>query len=316
MKKKKILSTLLLLITAAIWGGSFVAQSSGGNAVGPFSFSCLRFSIAALTMLPVIFILDKKNNKANVPKTNEEKNALIKAGVICGIFLTGTSVFQQLGMFMGTSSGKAGFLTACYIAFVPVISLFFKKKARLNVWISVVITLFGLYLLCVNESFSVMLSDILVLVCAFMCASRIMAVDRYVNRFDTTRLAFIQFATTSVLSGILMFFFDMKASFSGFVEWCDALSSPGVWLSLLYAGALAGAVAFTLQIVGQRNLNPTVASLLMSLESAFSVLAGWLILGDKLSTKELFGCAVIFVALLISQIPEKKEAKIPNSNTL
>ena len=159
-----------------------------------------------------------------------------------------------------------------------------------------------------------MISDMLVLVCAFICASRIMAVDRYVNRFDTTRLACIQFATASVLSGILMFLFDMKASVSGFFEWCDALSSPSVWFSLLYAGALAGAVAFTLQIVGQKNLNPTVASLLMSLESAFSVLAGWLILGDKLSTKEFIGCAVIFVALIISQIPEKK-AKIPNIST-
>lgn len=308
MNKKKVIGTVLLLFTAIIWGGSFVAQSSGGNAIGPFSFSCLRFLIATTAMLPVIKLLDKKSSNAIVPRSKDEKKLLFKAGITCGVFLTGTSVFQQLGMYMGTSSGKAGFLTACYIVFVPIISLFFRKKAQLNVWLSVVITLVGLYMLCVNEGFSVMPSDLLVLVCAFMCASRIMAVDRYVGRVDTARLACVQFATASALSGILMFFFDMKASVSGIIEWSNSLNSTGVWVSLLYAGALAGAVAFTLQIVGQRDLNPTVASLLMSLESAFSVLAGWLILGDKLSTRELIGCAVIFVALVISQLPEKKKA--------
>lgn len=311
MNKKKLIGTFLLLLTAIIWGGSFVAQSSGGDAIGPYSFTCLRFSIATLAMLPVIVVLDKKSSNAIIPKTKEDKKLIFRAGITCGVFLTGTSVFQQLGMYYGTSSGKAGFLTACYIVFVPVISLFFKKKAELNVWLSVVITLGGLYLLCVNEGFSVQASDLLVLVCAFMCASRIMAVDRFVGRVDTARFACIQFATASVLAGILMFFFDMKASISGIIEWSNALASTGVWISLLYAGALAGAVAFTLQIVGQRDLNPTIASLIMSLESAFSVLAGWLILGDKLSAKELIGCAVIFVALVISQLPSKnKEALV------
>lgn len=308
MNKKKLIGTVLLLITAIIWGGSFVAQSTGGDAIGPFSFSCLRFSIATIAMLPVIAILDRKSSNAIIPKSKEDKKLLFRAGITCGVFLTGTSVFQQLGMFMGTSSGKAGFLTACYILFVPIISLFFKKRARLNVWLSVLITLIGLYLLCVNEKFGVMPSDMLVLVCAFMCASRIIAVDRFVGRVDTARFACVQFATASVLSGILMFFFDMKASIGGIVEWSNSLASTGVWVSLLYAGALAGAAAFTLQIVGQRDLNPTVASIIMSLESAFSVLAGWLLLGDKLSARELIGCAVIFVALVISQLPEKKKA--------
>lgn len=306
MNRKKLVGTLLLLLTAVIWGGSFVAQSSGGNAIGPFSFSCLRFTIATIAMLPVIALLDKKNNGAIIPKSSADIKLLFRAGISCGVFLTGTSVFQQLGMFMGTSSGKAGFLTACYIAFVPVISLFFKKMPRLNVWLSVGITLCGLYLLCVKENFGVQLSDLLVLICAFMCASRIMAVDRFVNRVDTARLACVQFATAAILSGILMFFFDMHASADGIIEWCKSLASTGVWVSLLYAGVLAGAVAFTLQIVGQRDLSPTVASLLMSLESAFSVIAGWLILGDKLSAKELLGCAVIFAALVISQLPNRK----------
>ena len=309
MNRKKLVGALLMLFTAIIWGGSFVAQSSGGNAIGPFSFSCLRFTIATVAMLPVIALLDKKNNSAMIPKSSADKKLLFRAGITCGVFLTGTSVLQQLGMFMGTSSGKAGFLTACYIAFVPVISLFFKKTPQLNVWLSVVITLCGLYLLCVNEGFSVHLSDLLVLICAFMCASRIMAVDRFVNRVDTARLACVQFATAAVLSGILMFFFDMHASAEGITEWGKSLASTGLWVSLLYAGVLAGAVAFTLQIVGQRDLNPTVASLLMSLESAFSVLAGWLILGDRLSAKELLGCAVIFAALVISQLPNRKKLK-------
>ena len=126
MSKKKILGTVLLLITAIIWGGSFVAQSSGGDAIGPFSFSCLRFTIATVSMLPVIALLDKKSGSAIIPKNSADKKLLIKAGVTCGVFLTGTSVFQQLGMYMGTSSGKAGFLTACYIVFVPIIGLFFN----------------------------------------------------------------------------------------------------------------------------------------------------------------------------------------------
>ena len=309
MSKKKILGTVLLLITAIIWGGSFVAQSSGGDAIGPFSFSCLRFTIATVSMLPVIPLLDKKSGSAIIPKNSADKKLLIKAGVTCGVFLTGTSVFQQLGMYMGTSSGKAGFLTACYIVFVPIIGLFLKKKSAVNVWLAVGITLCGLYMLCVNEGFSVRGSDLLVLVCAFMCASRIMAVDKFVGRVDTARLACVQFATAAILSGILMFFFDMKASVAGIAQWYQSLASTGVWVSLLYAGVLAGATAFTLQIVGQRDLNPTVASLLMSLESAFSVLAGWLILGDKLSAKELTGCAVIFVAMVISQLPEKSKSR-------
>lgn len=300
--KKRIIGTFLLVLTGVIWGGSFVAQSQGGDAIGPFSFCCIRFIIAALAMLPVIKILDK-TTKTIVPKTSDDKKLLLKAGVTCGVFLAGTSIFQQLGMFFGTSSGKAGFLTACYIIFVPIIGLFIKKKCDFNVWLAIIIALVGLYLLCIKDGFSIQTSDCLVLVCSFMCASRIMATDKYVNKVDVARLSCMQFITASIISGVLMFFFEMHHSISGIVEWSKAFNGTGVWIALIYAGAFAGAVAFTLQIAGQKDVNPTIASLLMSLESVFSVLFGWMILGDKLSAKELIGCAIIFVALVIAQIP-------------
>lgn len=304
--KKRIIDSFLLVLTAVIWGGSFVAQSQGGDAIGPFSFCCLRFAIASLAMVPVILLLDKRNGGINAPKTKADKKLLVKAGISCGVFLTGTSAFQQIGMYFGTPSGKAGFLTACYIIFVPIIGLFLKKKCELNVWLAIIIALIGLYMLCIKDGFSIQMSDCLVLVCSFMCASRILATDKYVNRVDTARLACLQFTTASIISGVLMFFIEMKHSISGIVEWSRAFSSTGVWVALVYAGAFAGAVAFTLQIVGQKHVKPTIASLLMSLESVFSVLFGWLILGDKLNAKELIGCGIIFVALVLAQIPFKE----------
>lgn len=303
--KKKIIDSFLLLLTAIIWGGSFVAQSQGGDAIGPFSFCFCRFLIASLAMLIVIKILDKTSDKAIIPKTKEDKKLVLRAGVTCGVFLAGTSIFQQLGMFFGTSSGKAGFLTACYIMFVPIIGLFFKKKNDFNVWLAIIIALIGLYLLCIKDGFSVQVSDCLVLVCSFMCASRIISVDAFNRRVDTARLSCLQFATATVISGILMFFFEMHASISGIIEWSKGFYNVGVWVAILYAGAFAGALAFTLQIVGQKHVKPTIASLLMSLESVFSVLFGWLLLGDKLNTKELVGCGVIFIALVIAQVPFK-----------
>lgn len=302
MTKKKIISSFILIFIAVLWGGSFVAQSKGGDITGPFTFGFLRFLIAGIAILPVIKISDISDKSENVNK--QDKRVLLKGGIICGFFLAGTAVFQQLGLFLGTPSGKAGFLTSCYIIFVPLIGLLiFKIKCEFNVWIAVGAAIIGLYLLCIKNGFSMQTSDLLVIVCSIMNASRIHAVDRFMNRVSTVKLACVQFFTASIILAVLTLIFEIDHSYGGVVKWWATVNQQAVWGALLYAGVLAGAVAFTLQIVAQKDVNPTVSALLMSLESVFSVLAGWLILGDRLSARELIGCAVIFVALVIAQIP-------------
>lgn len=298
-KTKSIISSIIMVVIAMIWGGSFVAQSEGGEIAGPFGFGFIRFMIAGFAVLPVIFVRNKKENR--VKPTKKEKSDLVKAGVICGVFLTGTSAFQQLGMFYGTVPGKAGFLTSCYIVFVPILSLvLFRKKSEWNVWLAVVIALAGLYLLCLKDGFSAQLSDGIVLMCSVMIASRILTVDRYKDKVDIIKMACIQFFTASIILGVLACIFEIPKL--GLVTWWNTINCKAVWVALFYAGLLAGAIAFTLQNVVQQYIKPTIASLLMSLESVFSVLAGWLILGDMLGARELVGCAVIFVALVIAEL--------------
>lgn len=303
MKKKNIISSLVLVFIAMLWGGSFVAQSSGGSIIGPFSFGFIRFFIAGVAILPVAKLIDDKSAKKS---PSQDKKALIKGGLLCGVFLASTSLFQQLGMFMGTPSGKAGFLTACYIVVVPIIGLFFKKKCDFNVWIAVALTLIGLYMLCIKNGFNMQISDLVVILCSIGIASRIQIIDRINDRVTPARLACIQFFTASLILGVITAIFEIEHSPSGLAQWWQTVNQWAVWSSLLYTGVLAGTVAFTLQIVAQKNVNPTIASLLMSLESVFSVLAGWMILGDKLSAKELLGCGVIFIALVIAQLPIKQ----------
>lgn len=306
-KTKSVLASLIMVAIAMIWGGSFVAQSKGGEIAGPFGFGFVRFMIAGLAVLPVIFVKDKKENKPKMAK--DDKTNLLKGGVICGVFLAGTSAFQQLGMFYGTVPGKAGFLTSCYIVFVPIISLvLFKKKSDWNVWLAVVISLVGLYLLCLKEGFSAQLSDGIVLMCSVMIASRILAVDRYKDKVDIIKLACVQFFSASIILGVLACIFEIPKL--GLVGWWNTINCKEVWTSLMYAGLLAGAMAFTLQNLVQKYIKPTIASLLMSLESVFSVLAGWIVLGDMLGARELVGCAVIFVALVIAELKFNKKEKV------
>lgn len=297
---KKIIPTLVLLLAAVIWGGSFVAQSKGGSLIGPLSFGFIRFFVATLAMLPTIPLIDRINGKTSGKSYN--KKDLFKGGVLCGICLSVTAIFQQLGLFYGTSSGKAGFITSCYIIFVPLLFLIFKKKSPLNMWIAVVVAIVGLYFLCIKDGFSVGGSDLLVLICSLGCASRILVIDKFMNKVDAVRLATVQFATASVIIGIVMFIVEMKCSFSALGQWFASLNQQALWVAVLYSGVLGGAVAFTLQIVGQKKVNPTLASLLLGLESVFSVLAGWLILHDTLSAREILGCAIIFVSLIIAEV--------------
>lgn len=303
MTQQKVRNSCLLVLTALIWGIAFVAQTTGGDAIGAFSFNCIRSLIGGLVLLPVIHVLDKKTDRK--PKTPAEKRTLLTGGIACGCVMFVATSFQQLGITMGTEAGKAGFLTACYILLVPIFGLFLKKKCGWNIWVGVAMTLIGLYLLCMNKTagFSLRFSDLLVIICSVCFALHILLVDHFSPLVDGVRLSSLQFIVSGLIGLIPTFFVDMHHSLSGFYAWLPALQSWDAWLPILYAGVMSCGVAYTLQIIGQNGLNPTVASLLMSLESVFSVLAGWIILGQKLSGREIFGCMIIFGAIVLAQLP-------------
>ena len=282
MNSLKLKNSFLLLLTAFIWGIAFVVQDSGGDALGPFTFNCLRAFIGGIVLLPTIKILDRAGLTYMKPKTKKEKKTLIIGGISC-------------------------FLTACYILIVPILGLFFGKKCGLNIWIGVCFSLVGLYLLCIHGSFSLTFADTLLLLCALAFSIHILVVDHFSPLVDGIRLSCIQFWTSAICTSIPMFFVDMKHSIAGIMNCLHNLTSINNWILLLYAGVLSCGVAYTLQIVGQKGLHPTVASLLMSMESVFSVLAGWIILGQTMSVREIFGCIFIFVAIVLAQIPMKKK---------
>jgi len=305
MKKR---NEILLLLTSLIWGIAFVAQSEGGDAVGPFSYNCIRSFIGGVTLFPVIKLLDylKLSRK---PQNTEEKTNLFKGGIYCGIALFLASSLQQVGINLGTEAGKAGFLTACYIVLVPVLGIFLKKKCGINVWIGVFLTLIGLYLLCMNGSFSIKLSDGLVLVCALVFSIHILVIDHFSPIVDGVRMSCIQFFVCGILSIIPMIVVDMKPISGGFVSWIGSFGNPTAWIAILYGGVMSCGGAYTLQIVGQQNVDPAIASLLLSFESVFSVIAGWIILGEALSIRALVGCAIIFLAVMLAQLPSSVPKK-------
>lgn len=304
MKSRQVRNSILLVLTAFIWGIAFVAQSEGGNAVGPFTFNGIRSLIGSIVLLPVIALLDRMKLTSKKPVTKAEKKTLLIGGLSCGVLLFLASSAQQLGIYLGTPAGKAGFLTACYILLVPVLGLFLKKKCGAKVWVGIAITLVGLYLLCMSETLRLQRSDLLLLACALLFAVHILVIDYFSPRVDGVRMSCIQFFVCGILSLIPMFFSEIRA---GADVWLANLTDPGAWLAILYAGVLSCGVAYTLQIVGQNGINPTVASLLLSLESVFSVLAGWIILKQSLGAKELLGCGLIFIAIILAQLPEKKK---------
>ena len=306
MKKQQIplKNSLLLLLTAAIWGIAFVAQSEGGNAVGPLTFNATRNIIGALVLIPVIFLLNKINPQASADSAKDSPQAcpgstktLITGGIACGICLCLASNFQQFGI-QYTSVGKAGFLTACYIIIVPILGLFMKKKCSPFIWVAVAMALIGLYLLCITDGFSIGKGDILVLICAVLFSLHILVIDHFSPKVDGVKMSCIQFLVCGILTAIP----------AAILEHPQLSAFAGAWGAILYAGVMSCGVAYTLQILGQKNMNPTVASLILSLESCISVLAGWIILGQRLSTREIIGCVTMFGAIVLAQLPQKETA--------
>ena len=290
---------LMLLLTAFIWGSAFVAQSTGMNYIGPFTFLAIRSFLGVIALLPVIAFRASKQEKT-VRQQNSRVKITWTGGFCCGIILGVASAFQQVGLGM-TSAGKAGFITALYIVIVPIVSVFIGKKIHLSTWFYLLIALVGFYLLSVKEGFSIGKGDLLVLCCAFCYSIHILTIDYFLNKgADTVKMSCIQFLVSGVLGLILTVLFETP-------------SLASIWdakIPLLYAGVLSSGVAYTLQIVGQKYTEPTIATLLMSLESVFAALTGWIVLHEVLSGKELLGCLLVFLAVILAQIPFPIKRKI------
>lgn len=299
--KKEYRNSLLLVLTALIWGIAFVAQREGGDAVGPYTFNCIRSLIGAVVLLPVIKLLGRRAAKQDT-QTAADNKQLWLGGISCGVILFVASTFQQLGMYYGTTAGKAGFLTACYILIVPLLGLFLKKKCGWNIWVSVFVAVIGLYFLCLKDGFTVQLSDGLVLLCAFVFSIHILVIDYFSPRVDGVRMSCIQFLVCGILGIFPSICIDMQHSMVQAELVLSALGTWDAWIPILYAGIFSCGVAYTLQIVGQDGVNPTVASLLLSLESVFSVLAGMVILHETMSSREILGCVLVFAAVLFAQL--------------
>ena len=299
---KKMRGNLILLLTALIWGTAFVAQSAGMEHVQPFTYNGVRTLIGGLVLIPAIFLFDRLKPADQRPSPDEQKkirrNSLI-GGAACGVVLCVASSFQQFGISM-TTAGKAGFITALYIVIVPLLGVFIKKKIPKITWLCVGIAVVGFYLLCVKEGFSVSAGDLLVLCCAFFFSIHIMVIDYFNGKqVDGVRMSCIQFLVAGLISLVLMLVFEQP-------------SLENLWAakgSILYAGVLSCGVAYTLQILGQRDTEPTTATLILSLESVFAALSGWALLHETLSFKELAGCALVFAAVILAQIPLPVKAK-------
>lgn len=290
-------NAVILALTAFIWGTAFVAQSVGMDYLGPFTFNGVRNFIGAVSLLPCIWILQKIEGKnENAEKIKGTGKDLLIGGISCGLCLFAASSLQQIGI-QYTTTGKAGFITAFYIVLVPVLGIFLHKKTGWKVWTAVVIAVIGLYFLCITEKLSIGKGDIFIFACALIFALHIMVIDYFSPRVDGVKMSCIQFFVCGMVSLIPMFVLE-KPTMEGI------LLSMG---PLLYAGVLSSGVAYTLQIIGQKNVNPAIASLILSLESCFAVLAGWIVLGQQLSMRESIGCVLMFTAIILAQLPDKKK---------
>lgn len=291
--KQQIKSSLILLLTATIWGVAFVAQSVGMEYIGPFTFNAIRCVLGGLVLIPVILVLKKKKETGAENQEKEDKKTLWTGGIACGVILCIASNLQQFGI-MEASVGKSGFFTALYIVMIPVIGIFIGKRPGIKLWFCVALAVLGMYLLCMKDgSFTIERADIMLLLCALAFSFHILVVDYFSPKVDGVKMSCIQFLVCGALSAVGMIF----------TETPDISNIQAAWLPLLYAGLLSCGVGYTLQIVGQKGINPVIASLIMSLESVISALAGWVILEQVLSLKEIIGCVLMFVAIIITQIP-------------
>lgn len=289
----------MLLICSMIWGTAFVAQSEGMQYVEPFTYNAVRTLLGGLVLIPVILAFKAAGKRRNAEKVQYSLKNTVVGGICCGIFLFIASSFQQAGI-VDTTAGKAGFITALYVVLVPMIGIFFRRKVPLQMWLFVVIAVIGFWLLCIKENFSISRGDILMLICAVFYAGHIMVIDRFTREnTDVMVMACIQFFTAGILMTGCMFLFEEPTAAGIF----------SARYTILYAGIMSSGAAYTLQMIGQRYTEPTVATLLMSLESVFAALSGWLILHESFNIREFTGCVFVFAAVILAQLfgAEKNE---------
>ena len=286
--------SLLMMLAALIWGSAFVAQRVGMDHIGPYTFNCVRSFIGCLALTPVILTLGRRGAALQLA-TRIGRRDLIVGGLACGAVLTVSTLFQQIGLKY-TTAGKAGFITAQYIVLVPLFGLALGKRVSWLLWLAVAIALGGMYLLCVKDGFRVEKGDFYVFCCAVCFSCHILFIDHFVQKVDGIMLSCLQFAVCGLLSGILMFIVETPSA-SGILKG---------WVPILYTGILSSGVAYTLQIITQKHLSAAIAALVMSLESVFAALTGWLILHENLSAREFIGCVLVFAATLLAQVPAKR----------
>ena len=310
---RQIRGSIMLFMTALIWGTAFVAQKSGMDTVSPVAFNGIRTLIGAVSLLPVIAIMNMRQG-AKAENTKEQKKLLWIGGVCGGLFLMAAGNVQQIGICY-TTAGKTGFITALYVILVPLMGLLLGKRIRPIFWACVAASAVGLYLLCIPAEGgfgNINKGDIIVFICAFLFAGHILCIDYFSPKVDGVKLSCIQFFVAGGVSCILMLFIDPALGYT-----LPTLSDlQAGWFPLFYAGVMSCGVAYTCQIIGQKGLNPTVASLIMSLESSISVIAGWLFLGQRMGSREILGCVVMFAAIVLAQLPEKRrKTRIPDERS-
>ena len=299
MKKSQIKNCIFLFLAATIWGVAFVAQSVAADYIKPFTFNAIRCLIGGFVLIPIVIFFSGKGKGEGLPDAPDGRNQLFNkdaliGGLVCGLCLFAGAMLQQFGIELSTA-GKAGFITAFYIVLVPVAGVFLHQKIRSVVWVCVGLALTGLYLLCIKEGFSVGMGDLYLLLCALAFTGHILFIDYFVQKVNGVLLSMEQFFVCGILCSVFMFLFEKP----------DLHQIYLARVPILYAGIMSCGVAYTFQIVGQKDMNPAVASLILSLESVISALAGWLILKERLTPKELAGCCLMFVAIALTCVPDK-----------
>lgn len=300
MNKKKYISTVLLFVAAVIWGFAFAAQDAASD-MGAFTLGFARSIIAGVFLIGVVMLFDKilgTGRKLFSKKGIDINKTELISGVIIGIVLVAASAFQQIGINSGTDGGKAAFITALYVVLVPVYALALKKKAPFNVWISIAIAVVGFYFLCIKEDLTIALSDLLVIGASMIFPIHILTIDHFSPKCDGIRMSMVQFFTASILNLIIALIAEGPSEFS--------LIFPNI-MPLLFLGIGSSGIAYTLQILGQNGVNPAVASIILSLESVFGVIGTALFLGKTLTPREYLGCAIVLIAVVLSQIDIRKK---------
>lgn len=296
---KRYSGPLMLLLTAMIWGAAFVAQSVGMDYVGPFTLQSVRALLGGIVLLPVIALMGRSKPKNSAPGAKKD---LILGGIVCGTLLAVASVLQQYGILY-TTVGKAGFITTLYVVLVPIIGLFFHKRVPPLIWLCVTLSIVGLYLLSFSGAASFNRGDLLVMLCALVFSFHIIAIDHFSPKVDGVKLSCIQF----LVCGVLCFFPMMM------LERPTLAALLAAWKPIAYAGILSCGVGYTLQVVAQNRTDPTVASLILCMESVFSAVFGWILLGQGMAARELAGCGLMFASILLAQFADR--VKLPSQKS-